>query len=355
MSGETPFWARDQLSAFRKQLDGEPRPPVKKIPGFLYRDGQEVRITQLSHPEWWTALDNNLLARHVETYKRGLEEHQRLLRRIGAVEILQGVKDKWWNKGEIQQTPQAVTLKYKYLQAFPEYSHKEATEGYTTFDLGVAFDSGVHVGGGGSTYHEGSSGYDYATGKWFAQNVEVHERISVNFGTTEYPDPNPQNLPGGERNPYKYHFDPNYAMHARHPNYPLSEFFMDWYIEYSPDSPDSISKNKHETRYLPNKIWTRPDNLVIRVTVPFSLVSKTQQYDFRGLPIFSYKSYGSAELEDQPRCALFNQGSGKEVIVNYLNKILAAQKYSGDLPSQKETIEREKIKMLKQRGLLKQT
>lgn len=348
MSGEIPLWARDQLSAFRKQLDGEPRPPVKKIPGFLYRDGQEVRITQQSDPEGWAALDNNLLARHVETYKRGLEEHQRLLRRIRAVEILQGVRDDWWNKGELQQTPQAVTLKYKYLQAFPEYSYKEGTAGYTTYDWGV------QVGGGGETYHQGSSAYNYTTGRWFTRNVEVHERISVNFGTMEYPDPNTQNLPGGESNQYKYYFDPNYPMHARHPNYPLSEFFMDWYIEYNPDSPNSISKNKHETRYLPNKIWTRPDNLVIRVTVPFSLVSKTEKYDYHGLPIFSYKNYGSAMLQNQPRDALFNQGSGKEVIVNYLNKILAAQKNSGDLPSQKEAIEREKIKMLKQRGLLKQ-
>lgn len=318
----------NQLNEFRIQLDGELR-TSKVISGFLFRDGRDRRVgaflgglrgsgSWVYNNDWELTGnpappnidDDDLLKQHTETYRRAIEARVQLLDRIKPVEILGMVRDVW-GKGEIKQEEGEATLTYPYLMAEKDWYSTTYTEHYTS-----------SFPGSGQSWTPRTM--FFLTGKWIAIGLVMTERIGVNFGNMEFPDP--KYLPGNETNPYKC-YAPQDAK--------LREFFVDFYqghavtqhIDYNP---------------IPKKIWTRPDNLIIHVTVPHSIV-----------PVEG--GHGYYYRTDNAMPAWFDQSASQQQIMDYLSEKLEAQRIDGQLPSQVESLELAKIEELRKRGLFKET
>ncbi len=322
--GSNPLFSpEDQLNAFRARLDREKIGATKIIPGFLFRNGRERRVVYTRqftdfpssarwlyvdglHYEPAPEIDDDLLERHTETYRKGLEARDQLLDRINATQILGMVRDVW-GRGEIQQKGREVLLSCNYAFATEEIKASTIPGHYVS---GSAINGDFYVGT--STSYE-------ITGKWFASSLRAKEEIRVDFGNMQFPDP--EKLPGNEKCPYKL-----YASKDAE----LREFFLDFYqgrmvtqhIDYNP---------------VPKEIWTKPDNLVIRVTVPYSMQ-----------PIRVVGGYKS----DNKGFVWFDQSASQQDIMDYLAEKLEAQRKVGQLPSQVEALELAKIEELKKRGLL---
>lgn len=302
-----PFSAEAQLNAFRAQLDREKPSATKIIPGFLFRNGRERQVGFTRElGAFPSKVDDDLLRQHTETYRRGLEARDQLLDRINATEILGMVRDVW-GRGEIQQKGREALLWCGYAVAKKEIKEIHVPGHYVS---GSVINGNSYIGP--STLYE-------ITGMWFSSHWRAQEGIRVDFGNMQFPDP--EKLPGNETCPYEGYASEDAA---------LREFFVDFYqgrmvtqhIDYNP---------------IPNQIWTRPDNLVIRVTVPYSMqlirVVGGYQSDTKGF-------------------AWFDQSTSQQEIMDYLSGKLEALRIAGQLPLQVEELELAKLKELRQRGLL---
>lgn len=308
--------AEAQLNAFREQLGGE-KTVTQIIPGFLFRNGKERRtaftkrfanyidgLTYSPAPK----IDDGLLERHMETYRRGLEARDQLLDRINVVEILEMVRDVW-GRGEICREGREALLWCNYVFAREEIK---------TIHYPGHYSQGSAING--DFYIPSSTGYKI-TGMWFASSLQAREQIRVDFGNMQFPDP--ENLPGNETNPYK-----GYASKGSE----LREFFVDFYqghrvtqhIDYNP---------------IPDRIWTRPDNLVIRVTIPYPMK-----------PVRVVGGYRSASNG----FTWFDQSDPQQEIMDYLSGKLEVLRIAEQLPLQVEKLELAKIEELRRRGLLKE-
>lgn len=344
-----------QIAAFRRQVEGEPS-TVKTIPGCLFRDGQDRSFSVLSeHSQgnWWQLgrswIDDGLLKKHAETHRRGIEESGRLLERIRAVEILEMVRDKWWGKGEIQKTHNSVILRYNYLQTFSETEKggytpiKQYPGRWTPFG---GDQPGYSTGGWDDSFHP--------TGRWVALDWVISEVIKVNFGNTQFPYQG--TLPGSENNPYPAWNDKNADL----AKFPWMPYFLDFYRRREIRGlavHESFWEFQSKDYPIPQQVWTRPDNLVICVTAPYSVIGKkcgfglNEKFNVRGFQ----REYKHHDL-DQPTSYIrerpFDQTSARQDIIAYLDQALAAQQKSGDLPPQREAVELGKIQIIREKGLL---
>lgn len=295
------FSVEDQLSVFRRELDEKTGKldVIKIVPGYLFRDGRERRAKLTpseirSMGKWgWGGIDEDLLKQHAETYREALEARSQLLERIKPVEIVQMVRDVWSN-GEIEQKTEGATLTYSYLLPIAEH------------ELGHWIPS-RSVGSLGNTTEGGYISSGRLTGKWFASRIQMTAGISVGFGNTEFP------VPGN-----------TYTQ-------TLNEFFADHY--YS-----SFSAGEFPYVPLPQKMWRRPDNLVILASIP------------------SPKPIGQGSyIINNIKETSFDQSISQQEIMDFLSQKLEAQKRAGLLPSQLGAIENAKIEELRKRGLFLET
>lgn len=304
--------AEAQLNAFRTRLGRAD--VIKIIPGFLYRDGRDQEVTTFRGRMPY----DDLLEKHTETYRKGLEARDQLLDRINVVEVLGMVRDVW-GRGEIRHEGREAVLWCNY--AFAEEEIKGIDHpGYISHGTPM----------GGDTSYGPSTSY-YRTGKWLALNSEVREQIRVDFGNMQFPDP--ENLPGNETNPYRYYTPDNPELRAS---------FVDYYADRkrpNTGDPAPLAIHHFDDNSIPKQIWTRPDNLVIRVTVPSILVPYFNQTDW------GYRS-------DSKEFTWFDQSTSQQEIMDYLSGKLEALRIAEQLPSQVEVLELAKIGELRKRGLL---
>lgn len=305
-TGSTPSSsADDQLKAFRANLDRtayEREFVTKVVPGFLFRDKQERRASILrprlendSLFSYWRAIDENLIAQHVETYRRGIEARDLLLQRIKPADILEVVRDVW-GKGEIEQTEGEATLTYPYLS--PE---EEWDVGHHTFPA-----SSPSVGNPNPTSL--SIPYSYKSGMWFAWGLEVREKVSVEFGYAKAPAPR------------------------------IEECFAD--DPYKDKVPWLVSHLAEHFK-VPKTIWQRPDNLGIYVTLPYMLQKKDRPR----------KDYLYGYFQRIEAITWFDPTTPQQDIMDYLRQRLEEQRRVGQLPPQVEALELAKIEELRRRGL----
>lgn len=342
-----------QLNAFRLQLDqagaAHEVPGLLTVPGFLFRDGKD-RSRRFS-PSELDALRRNdtdagryivdgefglyvvnnegLLARHVETYRRGLEARDQLLDRIKPVEILEMVRD-IWGKGEIEQTKGGGILTYPYLKAEKETVTKKITEPYHRNP------DPVSGGGSGGTYH-----IIEKTGQWLAYGLVVRQEVDVEFGNR------------------KFHPSSGKSLYEEE----LDDFFAD----------GKFTNSLYDVR-APETIWRRPDNLGIRVTAPYVLkpskvrdgyesagnqwIGHYERSAYKGIRFDQYASeqdmmdYLLQEIHIQ---RWFDQSASQQDIMDYLLQQLETQRAVGQLPAQVEALELAKIEELRKRGLFSET
>lgn len=327
------FSVESQLNSFRSQLDQvgvvHEIPGLLTLPGFLFRDSKDrgrrfspsqldalrENDTDATHymidGEFGLLVVNNedILAKHAETYRKALEARSQLLDRIKPVEIIEMVRD-MWGKGEIKQTEEDVTLTYPYLKVEEEWVSKA-----------------IHHGPFHSSFPDASSpGYttyvNEKTGKWCANTLQVRERVGVYFGNSEF------HPSGYDSDIYTIGYDPSLSANG------LADFFAD----------GSIVGTFYGVR-VPKEIWRRPDNLGILVTVPYVLIPRRNVKNFRerdGIGQYVRSTYEST---------WFDQSASQQEIMDYLVQQLEAQRAIGQLPPQIEAVELAKIEELKKRGL----
>lgn len=315
----TGFSVEDQLNAFRVQLDEVANPRGRlSIPGFLFKNGDErsrvysphelealrikdpdyLRFNPDAHLGLVAIHEGELIAQHVETYRKGIENRHSLLAKIKPIEILEVVRDVW-GKGEIKQTDGGGILTYRYLK--PE---NEVVVGqYTTR--------------GGRVGPEWSSGTKYYTigksGKWRAYELSVQEEVVVNFGNAKFLD-------------------------GRH------ELPKEYFVNFNADL------HRERAFKLPQKIWKSSDNLGIIVTVPY-VVSTFSLPRVRDYSLYYRPHEHPVYTYPYRREIWFNQPASQQEIMDYLVQQLEAQKAVGQLPSQIEAVELAKIEELRKRGL----
>lgn len=302
-SNSSLFSAEAQLEEFRTQLnqDAEKR-RITVIPGYLFRDGQELRTNQLPlHKFGMVTIDEELLELHAETYRRGLETRDQLLERIKPVEILEIVRD-IWGKGEVSKNEEGSTLTYQYQKADEEWESVPSTHSYF----------------GGSALHPETSspGYSYRTGKWLIVDMRYEEEIGVDFDGYS-----PEDLK---------------LWNDKLKTPEMNVFFADEY--YKQGAPENFAR-------LPRTIWWRPENLGIYVTIPYTLIGLR-----KGVLNGDYRYY-QRSTQTIP-FARFNQSVSQQEIIDYLAQKLEAQRAVGQLPSQIEALESAKIEELQKRDLL---
>lgn len=290
--------SEDQLNAFKTRL-GPPVRAKRPLPGFLFRDGVERNLS-------YTIIDflneastiqydrsRDLLSRHAETYRRGLEARALLLDRIRPVETLEAIRDEIWGKGKVERTDAGATLTYP---SYPVATEEWASNTYRERDSSVV-----------KGYAHETRGGSFKTGKWLVGWANDHHKMSVdvNFGNIKHPDPN--DLKEG------------------------SGFFVDYCM---PLSSPSASLDVIDFSPIPQDIWRRPDNLVVVVK---SLRFNQQGGYYTGLrgafaPPTSRQEYGK--------------------IIECLCLPSEESKAVGQHPSQLEALELAKIEELRKRGLL---
>lgn len=318
------FSAEDHLKAFRDKLDGVPEGGKSRlIPGFLFRNGLDrmfnLSPSQLQDPRNYkvTYLNEDLLAYQVETYRRGLEARDTILKRIKPLEILEMVRDVW-GRGNIVQTEVGGYIHYSYL--FPE---EESTISTTTTQ------GGNPVGG----YWSDTKTTLSRTGKWRAFSTMVDEKIEVHFGNSRFP--RPQDI---------------YTS-------VLDEYFADRHIEgvhYSP--PEMLRKTPDSNadylfipyfRGIPQTVWRRPDNLGVSVKFPYTKLPNTDG-DYTLTPALTHDGILRPNIAGY---TWFDQSVSQQEIMDFLSQKLEAQRLAGQLPPQIESVELAKIEELRKRGL----
>ena len=379
-----PFSMEDQLNAFRARLDGPEKPPMRTLPGFLFRDrgtrkfsiSTEVSDLLTGNPIWYPRdeltriaqqaeranykmahIDDDLLKQHAETYIRALETRDHILHRIKPVEIVTMVRD-IWGKGEIAELERGATLTYSYPLIEQVY------EGWSTTEH--------HLGRppGESGWFEKRSGSHF-TGKYSSRPYfSVSESITIDFGNSEFPHLASVNTDT------------------------VDEFFADSY-----ESPRRYGAHVFDItlfRGIPETIWRRPDNLGICVTVPYALLLcqyGSGYYEKKWIKVLKpdaeppiswyvnfddartreYNRYDHRQADEEilaedylpntssiylktgrdryPASHWFDQSTSQQEIMDFLAEKLEAQRKVGQLPSQVEALELAKIKELRKRGL----
>ena len=160
---------------------------------------------------------DELIARHRETHRKGLEARDQILERIKPLEILEMVR-KVWGRGEIAPTAAGGILTYSYRTPIQERYPVTHTPIKWSYPLGNTAVGGDLSGGD--------------TGKWLSCELAVQQEVSVKFGNRENPRPTEEEK---------------------------KELFVDY------------TKSELNWR-IPRRIWSRPDNLVIHVTTPNELL-----------------------------------------------------------------------------------
>lgn len=296
----------DELKEFRRKLDG---PTTITLPGFLFRGGwdREYKFKfdfEITNFNRWHTRNADLLERHKETYKRALEARDQLWDRVDPVGILGKIQEEWGVMGKIQRKKPEAILTYSYSTA-----REERGPSYYIPPRNLDVIGNMSTGG----YM--SSGL--LTGKWFAGSTEVQAKAGVYFGNEKFYD------------------DGNYGDTLKFEE--LNEFFADYYQHNSGGSPHLLPLR------LPETIWRRPDNLVVRVIIPFKSLPPGTLLQEKGKGRVSY--YGNKAYYS------FDPTISQQDIFDYLSQQIEAQRKIGQLPSQIEALELAKIEELRKRGL----
>lgn len=352
IEGTPPFSIEDQLNIFRTELDG-PKKETKRIPGFLFRDERSRTFPISFEPEMsiprdakmlapWhresieiaqrreqkvTQIDENLLAQHIGTYAQALRARQELLHGIKPTEILTMVRDVW-GKGEIIEGELGATLQYYFVRVERE------TEGggATTYH---------HKSISGGDWFETRTGVSSYTGRWGTAPMMVSNNISVTFGNAEFP---------------------NSASLDTHK---VDKFFAD---EFKPPTYNGTYIPEVDLfKGIPKSIWRRPDNLGVRVTVPYAFLygpykilkaeyNLSYHESDEEIAVVGYlpdtsSRYLKTGTDKSPAEQWFEQSTSQKEIMSFLSQKLEAQRLAGHLPFQIEAVELAKIEELRKRGL----
>lgn len=371
-SNNSSFSVENQLSTFRSELDGPVR-PTRTIPGFLFRDGRSRKFQTLYEPEmaapkndpwaketpWYKAsmakaqerqdkiaqIDQDLLDQHKDTYEEARKIRREVLDRIKPAEILEMVRNVWgrgeisvirdgWDGGfgnfiKISDDDLGSTLTYVYPLVNKEYSRVGG--GYVQRNLGAYSWQGPEF-----EYRSGSPIF-----AWVSKPAYIIENIAVIFGNEKFP--------------------------SRDTN-ALDQFFADRYLQTTYNGNAPFVPEIDLFKGLPRTIWRRPDNLGIKVTIPYAWVygpfkMKKAEYDlsYHGsteeitvvgyLPTTSSRFLGTG-MDRSPASQWFDLSATQQEIMDFLSQHLEEQRAKGLLPPQMETVELAKIEELKKRGLL---